>query len=76
MSRVAPFHNINESRKGAPRYHTDDECVSALAIPHDDLRPGSGGYYVCERCLELRAEEELEAPVVIPEELSRTGVAK
>jgi hypothetical protein len=69
MARVAPFHSINESRKGAPRYHTNDNCELALAIPPDDLRPGSGGFYVCERCLEMRSEEEEEqeeeaAPVV------------
>lgn len=56
MSRVAPFHSINESRLGAPRYHTNDACTRAREIPRDDFRPGSGGYYLCERCAEMRAE--------------------
>jgi hypothetical protein len=60
MTRVAPFHSINESRRGAPRYHTNDLCERALAIPPDDLRPGSGGFYVCEICRAMREQEELE----------------
>lgn len=68
MARVAPFHSINESRKGAPRYHTNDLCSSALAIPRDDLRPGSGGYYLCEICLEMRDHPELEEPAAPEEE--------
>jgi hypothetical protein len=60
MVRVAPFHSINESRNGAPRYHTNDQCERALAIPPDDLRPGSGGFYLCEICRAMREQEELE----------------
>jgi hypothetical protein len=60
MVRVAPFHSINESRKGAPRYHTNDQCERALVIPPDDLRPGSGGFYLCETCRDMREQEEFE----------------
>jgi hypothetical protein len=67
MTRVAPFHSINESRNGAPRYHTNDQCERALAIPPDDLRPGSGGFYVCEVCRAMREQEELEEVEVVEE---------
>jgi len=56
MSRVAAFHSLNECQKKAPRYHTDDACVRALEIPHQDLREGSGGYFQCERCAAMHQQ--------------------
>jgi len=73
MARVAPFHSINESRKGAPRYHTNDHCIHALAIPRDDWRTGSGGYYLCERCLELRARPALDENATEPVEIAEAA---
>jgi hypothetical protein len=66
MSRTPPFHSINESREGAPRYHTDDTCDQALRIPEQDLRPGSGGYYQCERCAAMHVQPPAEVDGLPP----------
>jgi hypothetical protein len=52
MSKVAPFHSINETAKYAARYHTDSECPQAQKISQQHLRQGSGGFYLCEWCAE------------------------
>ena len=53
MSQVALFHAWNEPDKGHPRYHIDDACPIVQQIPRDDLRQGSGGFYLCEQCATL-----------------------
>jgi hypothetical protein len=62
MTRVTAFHSLNECRKGAGRYHTDDACPEALTIPHQDLRLGSGGYFQCERCVALHRQPVAATP--------------
>jgi hypothetical protein len=66
MSRVSPFHSLDESRKTAPRYHTDDACDEAQKILLTDQRPGSGGYYQCEIC-KSSAEALAATPTGAPE---------
>ena len=56
MSRLAPFHSLNESRKGDPRYHTDSACDQAREILRDDRRDGSGGFFQCKQCAALHVQ--------------------
>jgi len=58
MGRTAPFHDLNAPSQVAPRYHTNSACTRARNIPQAALRPGSGGYYVCEECARLHQQEE------------------
>lgn len=55
MSEVAPFHAVNEPDKTHPRYHTDDACPAVQDMRREDVRAGSGGFYLCEQCAKLRA---------------------
>ena len=64
MSRVEPFHSVNESSKPAPRYHNNDACTKALEIPRDDIRGDTGGHILCKQCAELNAQEA--APAGLP----------
>ncbi len=56
MAQVPPFHDRNERDKTTPRYHTDDACPVAQRIPPAAVRPGSGGFYLCEHCAALAVQ--------------------
>ena len=55
MSAVAPFHARNEPDKSHPSYRTDDACPKARHIPPRDIRQSTGGFYLCERCAQLKS---------------------
>jgi hypothetical protein len=61
MAAVAPFHAWNEPDKSHPRYHIDDSCPAVKAIPRQDIRAGSGGFYLCEQCAALQARPLTES---------------
>jgi hypothetical protein len=61
MSKVFPFHFVNESSKLAPRYHDNDSCGLGRAIAPDDRRGDSGGYFRCERCVKLQGAMDADS---------------
>ncbi len=58
MGQVPPFHDRTEPDRPRPRYHTADACPVARRIPPADVRPGSGGSYLCEHCTALAVQDQ------------------
>jgi hypothetical protein len=51
--QVAPVHS---ARKGETVYHNNDKCTERNNIESYNLRQGTGGLRVCDRCKELNAQ--------------------
>ena len=58
MPPMAPFYSINEHKKPAENrvHHNNRACASGRDIPHNERRPGTGGYRVCTHCKNLNAQ--------------------
>jgi hypothetical protein len=61
MSKVAAFHGLHDPEKTAPRYHIDDACPEGQRTPQREIREGSGGFFLCERCAALAAQQAFGA---------------
>ena len=53
MSQVAPFHS---ARQGETVYHNNNKCTEGNNIESYNLRQGTGGLRLCEKCAKLNAE--------------------
>jgi hypothetical protein len=55
MSKVPPFHSVNEEKKTVDHrvYHNDNSCPSGRDIPKNERVVGTGGYRLCMHCRNL-----------------------
>jgi hypothetical protein len=61
---VPDFNSINEPKKAADkrRYHNNNDCTPARAIPQKDRRAGTAGYTLCEVCKSINAKARRQKP--------------
>lgn len=52
--QVNPFHS---KRKEVEVYHNNNKCTEGNNIERENLRQGTGGRRLCERCKDLNREE-------------------
>ena len=50
MAKVSPFHS---TKPGTEVHHNNDKCTEGNNIEEDNLKAGTGGHRLCERCKEL-----------------------
>ena len=50
VMQVNPFHS---KRKEVEVYHNNNKCTEGNNIERENLRQGTGGRRLCERCKEL-----------------------
>jgi hypothetical protein len=54
MAPTPAFHSINEVKKPAHNrvYHDNSACPPGRDIPTWERKPGTGGYRLCDDCVE------------------------
>jgi len=58
MSKVDPFHSINEHKKpvGNQVHHNNGLCRPGQDIPQNERKQGAGGYRLCDVCADLNSK--------------------